>query len=51
MDITLKFDAQSVIAALGPVADGEVRVLHLTGKLKDGTDIIGEDVVVILKKK
>jgi hypothetical protein len=51
IDLTLKFDAQSVIAALGTVADGDVKVLHVTGKQIGGTDIIGEDVVVILKKK
>lgn len=54
MDLTLKFDIQEVVAELGDVHDGEVRVLKLTGNLKEefgGTPIIGEDVVVILKKK
>jgi len=50
LDLTLKFDSQAVVAALGPVTDGEVRVLQLTGNLLDGTAIVGEDVVVILKK-
>lgn len=52
-DLTLKFDAQQLVGALGPISDGEVRVLELTGKLKDefgGTPIVGEDVVVTLKK-
>jgi hypothetical protein len=52
-DLTLKFDNQAVVAALGPVSDGEVRVLKLTGNLKPelgGTSIVGEDVVVIRKK-
>src|SRR5207249_10170510 len=51
LDLTLKFDTQAVVAALGPATDGEVRVLKLTGQLLDGTPIIGEDVVVILKKQ
>jgi hypothetical protein len=50
LDLTLKFDTQAVVTALGPVTDGEVRVLKLTGQLLDGTPIVGEDVVVILKK-
>lgn len=50
LDLTLKFDTQAVVAALGPVTDGEVRVLKLTGTLLDGTSIVGEDVVVILEK-
>ncbi len=50
LDLTLKFDTQAVVAALGPVTDGEVRVLKLTGTLLDGTPIVGEDVVVILEK-
>lgn len=51
MDLTLKFDNQAIVAALGLVTDREVRVLKLTGNLLDGTPIVGEDVVVILKKK
>lgn len=53
LDLTLKFDTQEVVTALGPVTDGEVRVLQLTGNLLPtfgGTPIVGEDVVVILKK-
>jgi len=53
LDLTLKFDAQAVVAALGSVTDGECRVLKLTGKLKSafgGTPITGEDVVIILAK-
>jgi hypothetical protein len=54
LDLTLKFDNQAVVAALGTVTDGEVLVLKLTGKLLPafgGTPIAGEDVVVIQKKK
>ena len=51
IDLTLKFDNQAIATALGSVVDQEVRVLKLTGNLLDGTPIVGEDVVVILKKK
>lgn len=51
LDLTLKFDAQAVIAALGAVTDGQCLVLKLTGNLLDGSPIKGEDVVVIRKKK
>ncbi|MCH8030650.1 MAG: hypothetical protein IIB09_02360 [Bacteroidetes bacterium] len=50
LDLTLKFDKRDIVAALGPVADGDVIVLHLTGNLLDGTPIVGEDVVVILDR-
>jgi hypothetical protein len=53
MDLSFKFKAQEVIAALGEVYDGEVLVLQLTGKLRPefgGTSFVGEDVVVIIKK-
>lgn len=52
-DLTLKFDSQAIVGALGAVSDGDVLVLSLTGSLKPefgGTPIVGEDVVVILKK-
>ena len=52
-DLTLKFDQQAVVAALGDVSDGDVLVLALAGNLTEdagGTPIVGEDVVVILKK-
>ena len=48
-DLTLKFDRQELIAAIGEVNDGDVVVLQLTGSLNDGSGILGEDVVVILK--
>jgi hypothetical protein len=50
MDLTLKFDEQEVVAALGDVSDGDVLVLQLTGDLVEGGSFVGEDVVVILKK-
>jgi hypothetical protein len=50
VDLVLQFDAPAIIAALGPVVDGQVRVLKLTGNLKQefgGRPIVGEDVIVI----
>jgi hypothetical protein len=52
-DLTLKFNAQEVVAALGDVKAGDVLVLHLTGILKEefgGTPFYGEDVVLIIRK-
>jgi hypothetical protein len=51
-DLTFKFNAQEVVAALGDVSDGDVLVLPLNGNLKEefgGFAFYGEDVVVILK--
>jgi hypothetical protein len=53
LDLSFKFKAQEVVAALGDVSDGEVIVLQLTGNLREefgGTGFVGEDVVWILKK-
>ena len=51
-DLTLKFDTQDIVAALGSVIDGEVLELTLTGELLDGTPIEGQGwVVVIFKAK
>lgn len=55
LDLTLKFDTQAIVAALGALSDKQLKVLHLTANLKPecggGAVIFGEDVVVILKKK
>jgi hypothetical protein len=53
LDLTLKFNVQEVVAALGKVNDGDVLVLRLTGNLLaeyGGTPIVGEDVIWIIKK-
>ena len=53
LDLVFHFDRQEVIAAIGEVYDGDCLVLELTGNLQeefDGTPIVGEDVVRILKK-
>ncbi len=52
-DLTLKFDTQEVVTALGDVSDGDVLVLELEGNLLDefgGGAILGEDVIIIRKK-
>jgi dipeptidyl aminopeptidase/acylaminoacyl peptidase len=49
-DLTLKFDAQELLGALGSVSDGEIVVLTLTGELSDGTPIEGKDCITILSK-
>lgn len=49
-DLSLKFDTQAIVAALGTVNDGDQVKLTLTGNLNDGTPIKGEDCVVIIKK-
>lgn len=46
-DLTLKFDKQAIVAALGPVNDGDVVVLTVSGNLFDGSQIEGRDCVVI----
>ena len=50
MDLTLKFSTRDIAAALGTVTDGAEVPLILTGTLKDGTVLSGEDTVMILKK-
>jgi len=46
-DLTVKFNKDDVIAAIGPVSDGDEVVLTVTGLLLDGTDIVGADCVLI----
>ncbi|MBN1464617.1 T9SS type A sorting domain-containing protein [candidate division KSB1 bacterium] len=50
VDMTLKFDTQAVIAALGDVNDGDLFPLVVTGMLLEefgGTDVEGSDCVII----
>jgi hypothetical protein len=47
-DLTLKFDTQAIVEALGSTEDHACRTLVLTGQLVDGTPILGVDVVVLL---
>jgi hypothetical protein len=50
MDLTLKFNRAAIVGALGPVNDGDVVVLTLTGMTRDSGQIQGSDCVIILKK-
>jgi hypothetical protein len=50
LDIVLKFDTQAIADSLGDVEDKEPITLQLRGQLQDGTEIRGEDVVIIMKK-
>jgi hypothetical protein len=50
MDMTLKFDTQEIVAALGAVTDGEYRPLTLEGEIFDGALLRGEDCVWIKHK-
>jgi hypothetical protein len=53
LDLTLKFDIQAVLEAIGSVGDRACLVLELTGQVKQefgGAPIVGEDVVRILCK-
>ncbi|MBW1999261.1 MAG: hypothetical protein JRJ29_15040 [Deltaproteobacteria bacterium] len=52
-DLTLKFDTQEVVNAIGDVSDGDCLVLTATGNLLEefgGTTIEGEDILLIKKK-
>jgi hypothetical protein len=49
-DLVLKFNTQEIVAVLDEVTDGEELILTLAGALNDGTQIEGEDVILIKKK-
>ncbi len=51
LDLTLKFDKQEVVSALGDVADRDTILLTLTAQLANGEDLEVSDCVVILKKE
>ena len=46
-DLALEFNTQEIARTLGDLNGDGMAVLELTGKLKDGTPILGEDLVVI----
>ena len=50
LDLTLKFEQEEVTAMLGDVNHDEVLKLVVEGELFDGTPIIGEDIIQIIKK-
>ncbi|PZX56008.1 hypothetical protein LV84_02372 [Algoriphagus ratkowskyi] len=47
MDVTIKFDAQTVTEALGNVSKDDVIKVKIKGQLMDGTDFEGEDIIII----
>jgi uncharacterized membrane protein len=49
IDLTLKFDTQKIVQAIGEVSRGDIVTLELTGTLNDGTPVEGADTVLILK--
>jgi len=49
-DLTLKFDAQELVTALGQVNNGDELELTITGNLLDGTPFEGSDCVIIKAK-
>lgn len=50
-DLTLKFDVQELVAAIGPVEKGDVKTLTISGELLDGTRFEAADCVVIVGKQ
>jgi hypothetical protein len=51
LDIVFKFDTHAIAASLGNVEDHEVITLQLRGQLLNGTEISGEDVVIIREEE
>lgn len=49
LDLTLKFNNQEIASLLAGYMKGDIVRLELTGELYDGTAIIGEDIIVIVK--
>lgn len=49
VDLVLHFDTQAIVAAIGSLNEGDLVTLKLKGKLKDGTDFEGEDIMIIRK--
>lgn len=50
LDLTVKFDRQEIVEALGDYEDGECRVLQLQALTLDGTVVNGGDIVWIKAK-
>jgi hypothetical protein len=48
VDLTLKFDTQSIVEAIGEVSEGELIKLELTGALLDESTIEGTDCILIV---
>jgi hypothetical protein len=50
-DLTLKFEKREIAEAIGPVDEGDIVVLTITGTLLDGTEFEASDCVWILSKR
>ncbi len=49
-DLTLKFEKQLIVEALGEVANGDIITFEITGELLDGTPFTGSDCMIIINK-
>ena len=47
-DLTVKFNTQELVTALGEVSDGDELILTITGNLIDGQYIEGNDCIIII---
>jgi hypothetical protein len=50
-DLVVEFDVNTLVASLGTVKNGQVRVLTVNGALLDGTTFEGQDRIKISTKK
>ncbi len=50
MDLTLKFNKSDIVSAIGPVMDGDVITLTVSGNLLDGREFDGTDCVIMIVK-
>ncbi|MEW5803264.1 MAG: hypothetical protein AB1847_14300 [bacterium] len=48
-DLVFDFDCSKILSTMGDIGEGDVAVLTITGELRDGTPIEGEDCIVIQK--
>ncbi|MDR4509914.1 MAG: T9SS type A sorting domain-containing protein [Candidatus Brocadiaceae bacterium] len=49
-DLLLRFDTQAIVNGLGDFEDGDEIALVLTGKLLDGTELVGKDCIILKSK-
>lgn len=49
-DLVLKFDTQQLVDVIGPISDGELVTLNLTGTSYLGDSLIAEDTITIIKR-
>lgn len=51
LDISFRFDQREIVRALGTLHDGQCVVVTITGNTRDGRPFIGEDVLIIRKRR